>query len=138
MLTFCRRYPDLLGSKVKGLILVDTTFTVPLRTGIGAHILRRLQSGGQGHPSSQSAAMAGRVVDELAKLPRRHQPLVTRLMSFSRDVTRGELEFAARFTATEHPAVVAKDILAILDWDESATLEWISVPTAVIVGKEVG
>ena len=27
MLTFCRRYPDLLGSKVKGFILVDTTFT---------------------------------------------------------------------------------------------------------------
>jgi pimeloyl-ACP methyl ester carboxylesterase len=62
--------------------------------------------------------------------------LVTRLMSFSRDVTRGELEFAARFTATEHPAVVAKGILATLDWDESATLERISVPTTVIVGKE--
>jgi pimeloyl-ACP methyl ester carboxylesterase len=62
--------------------------------------------------------------------------LVTRLMSFSRDVTRGELEFAARFTATEHPAVVAKGILATLDWDESATLQQISVPTTVLVGKE--
>jgi pimeloyl-ACP methyl ester carboxylesterase len=43
MLTFCRRYPELLGSKVKGLILVDTTFTTPLRTSVGAHILSPLQ-----------------------------------------------------------------------------------------------
>ncbi|HKH66451.1 MAG TPA: hypothetical protein VKA75_03695, partial [Reyranella sp.] len=62
--------------------------------------------------------------------------LITRLTSFSRDVTRGELNFAARFTATQHPAVVAKGILATLDWDESRTLEGISVPTTIIVGKE--
>jgi pimeloyl-ACP methyl ester carboxylesterase len=62
--------------------------------------------------------------------------LVTRIMSFSHDVTRGELDFAVRFTATQHPSLVASGILATLDWDESTTLERIAVPTTVIVGKE--
>ena len=43
MLTFCRRYPDLLGCKVKGLVFVDTTFTTPVRTTVGAGILPGLQ-----------------------------------------------------------------------------------------------
>ena len=137
MLTFCRRYPDLLGSKVKGLILVDTTFTNPLRTSVGAHILSPLQK-----PVAKAILHLNRLLWPVVwwmnwqSYLNGSSHLVTRLMSFSRDVTRGELEFAARFTATEHPAVVAKGILATLDWDESATLERISVPTTVIVGKE--
>jgi len=62
--------------------------------------------------------------------------LVTRLVSFSSDVTRGQLDFAAHFTVTEHPAVVAKGILATLDWDESGTLGDIAVPAAILVGRE--
>jgi pimeloyl-ACP methyl ester carboxylesterase len=137
MLTFCRRYPDLVGNKVKGLILVDTTFTTPLRTTVGAGILPWLQK-----PVAKALLHLNRLLWPVVwwmnwqSYLNGSSHLVTRLMSFSRDVTRGELEFAARFTATEHPAVVAKGILATLDWDESATLQQISVPTTVLVGKE--
>src|SRR3712207_8323634 len=42
--------------------------------------------------------------------------------SFSGRETRGQLDFAARFTARQHPGVLAKGILAMLRWDEAATL----------------
>jgi pimeloyl-ACP methyl ester carboxylesterase len=137
MLTFCRRYPALLGSKVKGLILIDTTFTMPLRTTAGAHLLPQLQK-----PIAKAILHVNRLLWPAVWLMNWQSylngtsHLVTRLVSFSRDVTRGELDFAARFTTTQHPGVVAKGILATLDWDESATLEGIPVPTTVIVGKE--
>ncbi len=31
-LTFCRRYPELLGSNFAGIVQVDTTYTNPVRT----------------------------------------------------------------------------------------------------------
>ena len=137
MLTFCRRYPALLGSKVKGLILIDTTFTMPLRTTMGAHLLPQMQK-----PMAKAILHFNRLLWPVVWLMNWQSylngtsHLVTRLVSFSRDVTRGELDFAARFTATQHPGVVAKGMLATLDWDESATLEGIPVPTTVIVGTE--
>ena len=137
MLTFCRRYPALVGSKVKGLILIDTTFTMPLRTTVGARLLPRLQK-----PMAKAILHLNHLLWPVVWLMNWQSylngtsHLVTRLVSFSRDVTRGELDFAARFTATQHPGVVAKGMLATLDWDERATLQGIPVPTTVIVGKE--
>jgi len=137
MLTFCRRYPALLGCKVKGLVFVDTTFTTPVRTTVGAGILPGLQK-----PVAKALLHLNRLLWPIVwwmnwqSYFNGTSHLITRLTSFSRDVTRGELNFASRFTATQHPAVVAKGILATLDWDESRTLEGISVPTTIIVGKE--
>jgi pimeloyl-ACP methyl ester carboxylesterase len=42
------------------------------------------------------------------------------------------LDFAAYFTAKQHPGVLAKGILAMLRWDESATLPSITMPTLII------
>jgi pimeloyl-ACP methyl ester carboxylesterase len=137
MLTFCRRYPALLGSKVKGLVFVDTTFTTPVRTTVGPGVLPGLQK-----PVAKAFLHFNRLLWPIVwwmnwqSYFNGTSHLITRLTSFSRDVTRGELNFASRFTATQHPAVVAKGILATLDWDESRTLEGISVPTTIIVGKE--
>jgi pimeloyl-ACP methyl ester carboxylesterase len=52
--------------------------------------------------------------------------------SFSGQATRGQLDFAARFTAKQHPGVLAKGILAMLRWDETTTLSTITVPTLII------
>src|SRR3712207_4671576 len=54
--------------------------------------------------------------------------------SFSGRETRGQLDFAARFTAGQHPGVLAKGILAMLRWDEAATLPRIDVPALVVTG----
>ncbi|MBC4019167.1 alpha/beta fold hydrolase [Siccirubricoccus deserti] len=42
------------------------------------------------------------------------------------------MDFAARFTTKQHPGVLAKGILAMLRWDETATLPTITVPTLII------
>ena len=49
--------------------------------------------------------------------------------SFSGRETWGQLDFAARFTAKQSPAVLAKGILAMFAWDETATLSTIDAPT---------
>jgi pimeloyl-ACP methyl ester carboxylesterase len=58
--------------------------------------------------------------------------MTTGWTSFSGQETRGQLDFAARFTAKQHPGVLAKGILAMLRWDEAATLPGIAVPTLII------
>jgi pimeloyl-ACP methyl ester carboxylesterase len=52
--------------------------------------------------------------------------------SFSGQETRGQLDFAARFAAKQHPGLLAKGILAMLRWDETATLSTITVLTLII------
>jgi pimeloyl-ACP methyl ester carboxylesterase len=42
-LTFCRRYPDLLGSQVAGIVQVDTTYTNPVKTTKGSGFSRAIQ-----------------------------------------------------------------------------------------------
>jgi hypothetical protein len=42
-LTFCRLFPEQLGSRVAGLILVDTTSTNPVKTAMGSKVLRAVQ-----------------------------------------------------------------------------------------------
>ncbi len=42
-LTFCRLFPEQLGTRVAGLILVDTTYTNPVKTCILSSLVRKLQ-----------------------------------------------------------------------------------------------
>jgi pimeloyl-ACP methyl ester carboxylesterase len=56
----------------------------------------------------------------------------TNWTSFSGKETWGQLDFAARFTAKQSPAVLAKGILAMLAWDETAILPKINIPTLII------
>jgi len=59
----------------------------------------------------------------------------TNWTSFSGQETRGQLDFAAKFTAKQSPAVLAKGILAMLAWDETATLKGIQIPTLIIASS---
>jgi pimeloyl-ACP methyl ester carboxylesterase len=135
MLTLCRRFPDVMGAQVKGLVLMDTTYTQPLRTTIASGLFRLLQKP---------------VIEPLLYLTVWLSPFVwfwnllgylngtshiaNRITSFSRGVTRGQLDFASWFAIKQNPAVIARGLLALLKWDESATLHQISLPTQVLVG----
>jgi pimeloyl-ACP methyl ester carboxylesterase len=133
VLTFCRLFPELLGRGVAGIVLVNTTYTMPLNTIVASGLLR---------------ALRWPVLVPLLYLTIGLWPLVwamnwksyldgtahktTSWASFSGRETRGQLDFAAYFTAKQHPGVLAKGILAMLRWDETATLPGITVPTLVI------
>src|SRR3712207_4204651 len=133
ILAFCRLFPELLGREVAGIVLVNTTYTMPLNTILAGDLLR---------------ALRWPVLVPLLYLTIGLWPLVwtmnwksyldgtahvtTGWTSFSGRETRGQLDFAARFTAKQHPGVLAKGILAMLRWDETATLPTITVPTLVV------
>lgn len=134
-LTFCRLYPEMLGREVAGLALVNTTYTMPLNTVRYGGLLR---------------ALRGPVLVPLLHLTTWVWPVVwamnvksyldgsahrtTGWTSFSGQETRGQLDFAASFTAKQHPGVLAKGILAMLRWDETATLPAIPVPVLAVTG----
>jgi len=137
ILTLCRRFPDMMNSKVVGAVLVDTTYTKPLNTILASWLLKLLD-----RP----------VIRPLLYLTIWLAPLVwfwnflsylngcghliTCFTSFSSAVTRGQLQFATWFTIKDDPEVLARGLLALLRWDETATLPTISLPVGIVVGGD--
>ena len=56
------------------------------------------------------------------------------LSGFTGTETRGQLDFSALLSAKGEPAVLARGTLAMLKYDETATLRTINVPSLVVVG----
>lgn len=135
ILTLCRLHPELLAGKVRGIVLMDTTHVWPLRTVIAGGLLRVLR-----WPVIEPLLYFTILLWPLVWLMNWQSyfngtaHLVNRFTSLSRDVTRGQLEFATRFNVKDNPAIVAKGLLAVLRWDEAETPARISVPTLVITG----
>jgi len=137
MLTLCRLYPDLVQRRVNGLVFIDTTYKFPLETASGGKLLRALQE-----PLIKPMLHLTVWLWPLAWLTNwltylnGTGHLVARLALFSADVTRGQLDAGAWYAAKDHPGVVAKGILAVLDWNEEQTLAQIRLPSRVITGSE--
>jgi pimeloyl-ACP methyl ester carboxylesterase len=135
MLTFCRLFPEYLGSRVASLILVDTTYTNPLKTSIFSKLLRILQKP---------------LLEPLLYLTIGLSPLLwlmtwlsylngslhisVELSGFTGTETRGQLDFSALLSALGSPGVLARGTLAMFKYDETATLPIINVPVLLIVG----
>lgn len=134
-LTFCRLFPEHLGSRVAGLILVDTTYTNPVKTSIFSKFLRAVQKP---------------LLEPLLHLTILLSPLVwlmnwlsylngtlyisTELSGFTGTETRGQLNFATLLSAKSKPAVMARGTLAMFKYDETSTLAAINVPVLLVVG----
>lgn len=133
--TFCRLYPDQLGWPISGLALVNTCPSNPVRTALFAPLWRVLQ---------------GPVLVPLLHLTIWLSPLVRlmnlqsylngtthltgRITSFSGAQTRGQLDHVSWISSLASPAVTARGMLAMLRFDETATLPRIPVPTSVVAG----
>ena len=134
-LTYCRLFPESLGRKVSGLVLVHTTPTNPVRTTKNAGLYTALQKP---------------VIEPLLHLTIWLSPLVwamnwmsylngsahrsTEKESFAGTETRGQLDFATRFMPHASPAVLARGMFGMLAYDASATLKTIDVPVLVVPG----
>jgi pimeloyl-ACP methyl ester carboxylesterase len=135
ILTFCRLFPEQLGSRVAGLILVDTTYTNPVKTAILSKVLRAVQKP---------------LLEPLLYLTIALSPLLwlmtwlsylngslhisVELSGFKGTETRGQLEFSALLSALGSPGVLARGTLAMFKYEETATLSTINVPVLLIVG----
>ena len=134
-LTFCRLFPEHLGRRVVGLILVDTTYTNPVKTAIFSKFLRAIQKP---------------LLEPLLYLTIGLSPFLglmtwlsylngslhisVELSGFKGTETRGQLEFSALLSALGSPGVLARGTLAMFKFDETATLPGINVPVLLVVG----
>ncbi|MGN6547816.1 MAG: alpha/beta fold hydrolase, partial [Aureliella sp.] len=132
---FSRVHGDELGRTVKGLVLLHTTYTDPLRT-ITA--------------SSLATALEVPVVIPMNYLTIALAPLAwlsnwqsyfngslhiwTRLVSFSGKQSRAQIEHGAWLAAKAWPATIARGNLAMFKFDEEATLPHVDVPVLVVAG----
>lgn len=136
ILTFCRLFPEHLGKRVAGLILVDTTYTNPVKTSIFSKFLRIVQKPLL-EPLLHLAIWLAPVVSLMNWLSYLNGMLyiTTALSGFTGSETRGQLHFATLLSAKSWPGVVARGTLAMFDFDETATLATINIPVLLIVGN---
>lgn len=134
-LTFCRLFPEYLGTRVAGLILVDTTYTNPVKTSIFSKLLRALQK-----PLLEPILYLTIVLSPLVWLMNWLSYLngslyiSVELSGFTGTETRGQLDFSGLLSAKGWPGVLARGTLAMFNYDETETLSKINVPVLVIVG----
>ncbi|WP_435008981.1 alpha/beta fold hydrolase [Tundrisphaera lichenicola] len=136
-LTFCKLFPEKLGTRVNGLVLAHTSYTNPVRTTSMAGFYTAIEKP---------------VVIPLLYLTIGLWPLAwlmnwmsyfngsahrsTHKSSFSGNETRGQLNFVSRFMPLGRPDVLARGMLGMIAYDATEVLARIPVPTLVFVGDE--
>jgi pimeloyl-ACP methyl ester carboxylesterase len=133
--TYCRLFPHRLGPRVVGLVLVNTTHTNPARTTVFGEVARWLQ-GPLWVPLLHLTIWLSPLVWLMNWLSYQNGTthLLTMAVGFGGHESRGQLDLAARFTPMASPAVLARGVLAMFRFEETATLPTIPVPTLVVTG----
>lgn len=130
-------FPDLLQNKIAGLILANTTYTNPIRTTQFAKLYTAIEKP---------------VLVPLLHLMIFTWPLVwlmnwmayfngsthqsTHKSSFAGTETLGQLDYVSRTQTLGRPGVLARGMLGMMEYDATATLAKIGMPTLVIVGDK--
>ncbi len=133
--TFARLFPA--TPAVAGMALVHTTYKNPVRTTKNAAFY---------------SAIEKPVIIPLLHLTKALSPLVwlmnvasylngsthrsTDKQSFSGNETRGQLNFTARFVLVQSPGILARGMLGMIRFDESASIKTIALPTVVVAGEK--
>ncbi len=136
LLTFSRLFPEHLGQRVAGLVLVDGTYTNPAQTAILRRLLLALQK-----PLLEPLLHLAIALSPLLWLSswlsyfNGTTLLTTEISGFTGRETRGQLNFSSLVGIKASPGVLARGVLAMFKFDETATLAKISVPVLVVVGK---
>ena len=136
-LTFCRLFPEALRARVRGIALVQTTYTNPVRTTKMASFFTALE-----RP----------VIVPLLHLTVWLSPLVwlsnwmsylngsaflsTKSSGFAGTETWEALNFVTRFQLQASPAVLAQGMFGMLRYDATAALKAIKVPALVLAGNK--
>jgi pimeloyl-ACP methyl ester carboxylesterase len=134
-LTFCRLFPEHLRRRVAGLILVDTTYTNPVKTCIFSGLIRKLQKP-LIEPLLYLTILLSPIFWLMTWLSYFNGLLYisVELSGFTGRETRGQLNFAAFLSALGSPGVLARGTLAMFKYDETKTLARINVPVLVVCG----
>lgn len=131
--TLVRDHPHLLH-RIAGIVLLNTTYTNPLRTMVMSPVLRALQ-----HPLLEPALRLLILLKPLVWLAQwqsylsGHAHLAHRF-GFGRRVTRSQLDQTALLATRNSPAVQMHGTLAMFHWDATGALAKAQVPVLIVGG----
>lgn len=132
--TLVRDHPGVLDGQVAGLVLVNTTFTNPLRTMILSPLALALR-----WPVLEPAMRLAIWLQPLAWLSSWQSYLsgaahLANRIGFASQVTRSQLEHTTLLATRNAPAAQARGNLAMFRWDADGALQAIKVPTLILAG----
>ncbi|HEX8569233.1 MAG TPA: alpha/beta hydrolase [Caulobacteraceae bacterium] len=133
--TLCALHPELLGDRIRGVVLLNTTHLRPVETTAASGLMKALWP--------VLLAPAAKLMIWLEPLfhlmawqsylsGQTH--LAVRIGGFGRHVTRSQLEHTSLLTTKNRPGVQAKGDFAMMDWDVTHKLPDIRVPALVVTG----
>jgi pimeloyl-ACP methyl ester carboxylesterase len=136
LLTFCRLFPERLNRQVTGLILVDGTYTNPLKTTTFSKLLLALQKPLL-EPLLHLAIVLSPLLWVMSWLSYFNGStlITTEISGFTGRETRGQLNFSSLIGIKASPGILARGVLAMFKFEETATLPTIPAPTLVVAGK---
>lgn len=135
LLVFARLFRESLASRVAGLALVHTTYKDPVQTTQWASLYTLIEKPVL-VPLMYLTIALYPVLWALTWLSYLNGSLhrSTHKSSFAGTETQAQLDFCTSWTPRARPDVVARGMLGMMAFDETATLPLIAVPTLVVVG----
>jgi pimeloyl-ACP methyl ester carboxylesterase len=136
-LTFCRLYPELVGSQIAGIAQVDTTYTNPVKTTKGAAFSLAIQKP-LAEPILYAMIPLSPFVRAMNWMSYQNGSayLLNAQSSFAGSETRGQIDLVSRYQYRSSPAVVARGTLAMFHWDATPVLPHVNTPVLIIVGDQ--
>ncbi|WP_207534585.1 alpha/beta fold hydrolase [Desertivirga arenae] len=132
ILTFCKSYKQKLVG-IKGLVLEHTTYTNPTRTAILNKLLTTIQN-----PILKPICWLMIVFSPLVWLSRwmsyanGNMLIMTRFLTFAGTQTPAQLDFASLLSAMAPPAVTARGVLGMFNYDSTPVLNQIPIPVLIV------
>ena len=136
-LTFCRVFREALRSEVAGLVLVHTTYKDPVKTTVGAELYTLLEKPVLA-PMMRVMIALWPLFWAMTWLSYLNGSLhrSTAKSSFAGTETQDQLNFCTKWAPHARPDIVARGMLGMMAFDETATLATIDVPVLVVVGDK--
>jgi pimeloyl-ACP methyl ester carboxylesterase len=135
ILTFCRRFPELLAGRVAGLALCFTTYKDPLDTMRGGRLIKWLE-----WPLVRPILVVATwtsgvwwVLSVLSYLNGNAHKL-SRWVGFTGHESPQTVEMVSRYQLKMSPGIIARGALGMISFDETSTLSKIESPTLIVAG----
>jgi pimeloyl-ACP methyl ester carboxylesterase len=137
ILTYCQLFNQALPTKIAGLILINTTYTNPVRTSILSGLLTSLQKT-RPYPfaAPDDCLCPGSAIAQLDKYYNGSMYLNNHLIGFGGSETRGQLELATYLTTTSPVGVIGRGVLAMFDYEATPVLASIAIPVLIIAADK--